>query len=85
MEKTINSPSDFVRKSRLSNKQYQINGNELKFHPFGHKNGSMEAVITFTPSGAIGNYFGSKYKGIFCACNSVGVNYKTVRWINDNK
>ena len=57
----------------------------LKFHPFGHYNGSFEAVITFTPTGAMGNYFGSRYKGIFCACDSVGVPFQSVRWINDYK
>lgn len=85
MEKSIHTPSEFIIKSRLKNNQYQIKGNEIKFHPFGHKKGSFEAVIKFTPSGAIGNYFGSRYKGIFCACDSVGVNFKSVRWVNDNK
>lgn len=85
MEKTIYNPNDFVRQSRLTKHQYQINGNKLKFHPFGHSNGSFEAVINFLPSGAIGNYFGSRYRGIFCACDSVGVSYKTVRWVNDYK
>lgn len=83
MEKSIHTPSEFVLKSRLAKHQYQINGNELKFHPLGHSKGSFEAVINFSHSGAIGNYFGSRYKGIFCACDSVGVNYKIVRWVND--
>lgn len=84
MRKTIISPHDFVRQSRLTKQQYQINGNELKFHPFGHSNGSFEAVINFSPSGAIGNYFGSRHRGIFSACDSVGVNFKSVRWVNDS-
>lgn len=83
MEKTIKTPDEFIRQSRLTKHQYQIIGNQLKFHPFGHTNGSYEAVINFSPSGAIGNYFGSRYGGIFCACESVGVNFKSVRWIND--
>lgn len=83
MVKTIKTPNDFVRQSRLTKHQYQINGNELKFHPFGHSNGSFEAVINFSPSGAIGNYFGSRHRGIFSACDSVGVNFKSVRWVND--
>lgn len=64
MEKSIQPPDEFVLKSRLSKRQYQINGYELNFHPLGHSNGSFEAIINFSPSGAIGNYFGSRYKGI---------------------
>lgn len=83
MDKTINTPHDFVRQSRLTKHQYQINGNELKFHPFGHSNGSFEAVINFSPSGAIGNYFATKYRNIFDTIESVGINPKSVRWVND--
>ncbi len=83
MDKTINSPHDFVRQSHLTKQQYQINGNELKFHPSGHYNGSFEAVINFSPSGAIGNYFGAKYRNLFEAIESIGINPKFVRWVND--
>jgi hypothetical protein len=83
MKKTIHSPAAFVRQSRLRAGQYRISGSKLKFHPLGHTSGSMEAVITFTNRGAIGNYFGGRYRGLFDACLSVGVDWKAVGWVND--
>ncbi|PKL77930.1 MAG: hypothetical protein CVV25_13185 [Ignavibacteriae bacterium HGW-Ignavibacteriae-4] len=83
MNKTINTPHDFVRYSSLTKYQYQINGNVLKFHPFGHTKGSFEAVISFRTNGAIGNYFGGKYRNLFDAIESIGIKSKLVRWVND--
>lgn len=83
MRKSIFNTSDLVRQSSLSKNQYQINGNELKFHPFGHSNGSYEAIITFRSNGAIGNYFGNRYRNIFEALKSININPKSIGWINE--
>lgn len=42
MENPIQTPSEFVLKSRLPNNHSQINGNELKLHTFGHEKDSFE-------------------------------------------